>query len=235
MNDPTQSPLISELPAAPKGRRPRREQCLREEVANSLTHGVGLLLAIVGLVLLIMRAGVLKDAIGVVSVAIYGTTLVLLYLASTLYHSVQRPRVKRLLRVFDHTAIYLLIAGTYTPLTLITLRDDWGWALFGVVWTLALIGILYKLFAFGRFERLSLALYLGMGWLSVLAIRPLLATLPLGGLWLFGAGGLAYSLGVIFYVLQRRRYFHTIWHVFVMSGSTLHYLAVLFFVVPVAG
>lgn len=215
-------------------RRKKRPQSLGEELANALTHGLGLLLAIAGLILLLVRMGAQNDLVGLTSVAIYGTTLVTLYLASTLYHSVQTPRVKQLLRVFDHSAIYLLIAGTYTPLTLIALRDSWGWALFGAVWALALVGVVYKLFAFGRFQRLSLALYLGMGWLAIIAISPLMEAVAPGGLALIAAGGLAYTFGVIFYVMQRRRYFHAIWHLFVMGGSILHYLAVFFFMVPAA-
>ena len=212
--------------------RKKRPQSVGEEIANAVTHGLGLLLAIAGLILLVVRMSVQNDLIGLASVAIYGTTLVTLYLASTLYHSVKAPEIKRLMRVFDHTAIYLLIAGTYTPLTLIVLRDSWGWALFAAVWTLAIVGVTYKLFAFGRFQRLSLALYLGMGWLAILAISPLMKALDPAGIALIGAGGLAYTLGVVFYVLQRRRYFHAIWHLFVMGGSILHYLAVLLFMVP---
>jgi hemolysin III len=238
MNLSTELHMSTPTPADPSAKTvaigKKREQSLGEEIANSITHGLGLLLAIAGLVVLLLRAGVQTDLVGVTSVAIYGATLVTLYLASTLYHSVQTPRIKRLLRVFDHTAIYLLIAGTYTPLTLITLRAEWGWPLFSAVWSLALIGILCKLFAFGRFKRLSLALYLGMGWLAVVAISPLMEALAPGGLALIAGGGLAYTLGVVFYVMERRRYFHTIWHVFVMGGSVCHYLAVLLFILPAA-
>ncbi len=220
-----------------QSRRPgakEREQSLGEEIANAITHGIGLILAVVGLVVLVARAAAVGDAVHIVSASVFGATLVTLYLSSTLYHSVQTPRVKRWLRVFDHTAIYLLIAGTYTPLTLLALRGSWGWSLFGVVWGLALVGILYKLLAFGRFEKLSLVLYLAMGWLSVIAIKPIIHAVPPEGLALLAAGGLAYTFGVIFYVLQRRRFFHTVWHLFVMGGSACHFAAVLFFLLPAA-
>lgn len=211
-----------------------REQTLGEEIANAITHGLGLVLAIIGMVVLVYKATTQGDMLHIVSGSIFGATLVILYAASTLYHSVQTPRVKRWLRVFDHTAIYLLIAGTYTPFTLVSLQSsNWGWSLFAVVWGLALVGILYKLLAFGRFKKLSLGLYLGMGWLAVVAVKPLWDTLPPAALALMAAGGLAYTFGVIFYVLQKR-YFHSVWHVFVMGGSTCHYLAVLLFVVPSA-
>jgi hemolysin III len=227
---PTDLPQQSEeLPG-----KKQREQTLGEEIANSITHGLGLVLAIVGLVVLVVKAVTSGELVHILSSSIFGATLVLLYLASTLYHSVQTPRVKHWLRVFDHTAIYLLIAGTYTPFMLVSLRGGWGWSLFAVVWGLALVGILYKLVAFGRFKKLSLALYLGMGWLVVLAIEPLVQTLPTAALALIGAGGFAYTFGVLFYVLQRRRFFHTVWHLFVMGGSACHYAAVLLFVLPSA-
>ncbi|QDG52332.1 hemolysin III family protein [Persicimonas caeni] len=219
-------------PAEATNSKEKRLQTLGEEIANAITHGLGLVLAIIGLVVLVIKAATTGEMLHIVSSSIYGATLVTLYLASTLYHSVQTPRVKRWLRVFDHTAIYLLIAGTYTPFMLVSLRGGWGFTLFGIVWGLALVGILYKLFAFGRFKKLSLALYLGMGWLAILAIEPLWESLPTGGLALMGAGGLAYTLGVIFYVLQQKRFFHTVWHLFVMGGSALHYAAVLLFVLP---
>jgi hemolysin III len=213
-------------------RKQKRPQSLGEEIANAITHGLGLILAIVGLVVLVIKTATSGSTLHIVSCSIYGGTLVLLYTASTLYHSVQTPRIKRWLRIFDHTAIYLLIAGTYTPFLLVTLQGGWGWSLFAVVWGLALIGVLYKLLAFGRFQKLSLGLYLGMGWLAVVALEPLLEVLPPAGVGLMAAGGFAYTFGVIFYVLQKRRFFHTVWHLFVMGGSTCHYLAVLLFVVP---
>lgn len=213
------------------GRDNERRQSLGEEIANAVTHGVGLILALIGLVVLCARAYTRGEPVHMASCSIYGATLVILYGASTLYHSVQTPRVKRWLRIFDHTAIYLLIAGTYTPFTLVALDGGWGWSLFAAIWGLAIIGILYKLLAFGRFRRLSLALYLGMGWLAVIAIGPLWESLPVEAIALIGAGGAAYTLGVIFYALPRR-FFHTVWHLFVLGGSAFHYAAVLKFVVP---
>ena len=209
-----------------------RRQTLGEEIANSVTHGLGLVLAAVGLVVLVVKAAMHGDVWHIVSCSVYGATLVLMYAASTLYHGVQTPKVKRWLRVFDHTAIYLLIAGTYTPFTLVSLRGDWGWSLFGVVWGLAIFGVLYKLLAFGRFKKLSMVLYLGMGWLAVVAVKPMYDLLPTTGFALVAAGGLAYTVGVIFYAQPKRRFFHTVWHLFVMGGSACHYAAVLLFVLP---
>ena len=142
------------------------------------------------------------------------------------------PETKRIMRVVDHASIYLLIAGTYTPFTLVTLEGAWGWSLFGVVWGLAIAGIIFKLFFTGRFDRLSVAIYVAMGWCGLVAIKPMMAALPTLGLWLLVAGGLAYTGGVIFYLLERMRYHHAIWHLFVMAGTTLHYFVVLFFVIP---
>lgn len=226
------SPIVSSESAPKLASGKKRDQTAGEELANVGTHGVALLLSIVGLVVLVTSAIPQTDAAGVTGVAVYGGSLVLLYLASTLYHSARSPTLKATLRVFDHTAIFLLIAGSYTPLTLIALRGLWGWVLFGAIWSLALIGIAGKLFAFGRFKRVSLFLYVGMGWLGVFAIKPLLAAMDPMGLWLIGASGLAYTLGVYFYVKERRRYFHAVWHLFVMAGSALHFFAVLYYVLP---
>ena len=165
------------------------------------------------------------------AVATYGHTLVLLYSFSTLYHSV-RGAAKKVLVKFDHCAIYLLIAGTYTPFTLITLKGPWGWGLFAFTWGLAFIGVAFKVLATGRFEKLSLAIYLGMGWCAIAAIQPLIRNLEPGGLALMLAGGITYSGGVAFYTWERLRYHHAIWHLFVLGGSVLHFFAVLFYVVP---
>jgi hemolysin III len=205
---------------------------LGEEVAHALTHGLGVVLAIASLTVMVARATLYGDAWHIVGAAIFGTTLVLMYTASTLYHSIPLPRAKKVLRIIDHSTIYLLIAGTYTPFTLVTLNGAVGWALFGTVWGLALVGVVFKIFATGRFERLSLAIYLGMGWCILLAIKPLVQTIEPGGLVLLVAGGVAYTGGVVFYVLDNRRYFHAIWHAFVLAGSVLQYFAVLFYVIP---
>jgi hemolysin III len=206
-----------------------------EEVAHALTHGLGIVLAIAGLAVLVARAALYGDTWHMVGASIFGATLVLMYTASTLYHGIpgeHLPNAKRVLRVIDHSSIYLLIAGTYTPFTLVTLNGAWGWSLFGVTWGLALAGVVFKIFATGRFEKLSLAIYLGMGWCAVVAIKPLVATLAPGGLALLVAGGLAYTGGVAFYALDHKRYFHAIWHGFVLAGSVLQYFAVLFYVIP---
>lgn len=204
-----------------------------EEVMNAVTHGIGTLLAVAGLVLLTVLAYLHGDIWHIVSFSIYGTTLVLLYLASTLYHSFTNEKVKRVFKILDHSAIYLLIAGTYTPFTLVPLHGVLGWTVFGVVWGLAVIGIVFKVFFTGRFKLVSTICYLGMGWFIVFAIKPLLATVPaLGMSWLF-VGGLFYSLGSIFYLWKKIPYNHAIWHLFVLAGSVSHFIAVFFYVLPI--
>ncbi|PTU31288.1 PAQR family membrane homeostasis protein TrhA [Stenotrophobium rhamnosiphilum] len=204
-----------------------------EEVAHVVTHGLGAVLSIAGLTILVARAAMYGDVVHVTASAIFGASLVMMYAASALFHGIQYPRAKHILRVIDHSLIYVLIAGTYTPFTLITLsQSPWGWILFGVTWGLALFGIVFKVFATGKFEKLSLAIYLGMGWCVLFAIKPLLASMPTGGLWLLLAGGLTYSGGVAFYVMERLRYHHAIWHVFVLGGSVFHYFAILLYVIP---
>jgi hemolysin III len=204
-------------------------------MANSITHGIGILLAIAGLGVLTAATSVSGNVRHMVSVSIFGGMLVLMYTASTLYHSVRNPRAKAVLQVLDHCAIFLLIAGTYTPFTLVTLYGPWGWSLFGVVWTLALLGIVFELTPLRRYRPLSLGLYLGMGWAVVAAIKPMLAGLPSGGLVLLLSGGLSYTIGISFYLSRKLRYHHAIWHLFVLAGSIFHYFAVLFYVLPVAG
>ncbi len=205
-----------------------------EEVANSISHGLGMVFGIVGLVLLLMQAvshG--ADALSITSLSIYGASMILLYLASTLYHAIPFERAKRALKTFDHCAIYLLIAGTYTPFLLITLRTPLAITLMAVIWAIALIGIVLKIAFVYRFKRLSLATYLTMGWLSLIAIYLLAMTLATGGLVLLAAGGIVYSIGVVFYVNKRIPYNHAIWHLFVLGGTVLHFLAIYFYVKPV--
>lgn len=204
-----------------------------EEFASSLIHGLGVLLSIAGLAVLVMSAARVGDARHVASVAVYGVSLILLYLASTLYHSVPGERVKPLLRLLDHAAIFLLIAGTYTPFALISLHGPWGWSLFAIVWTLALAGIALELRRV-RNRALMAALYVGMGWVGLVAIKPLVANLPAAGLWLLFGGGVAYTLGVPFYLWQRLPYNHALWHAFVLLGSVLQFFAVLCYVLPSA-
>lgn len=203
-----------------------------EEMANRLTHGVGALLGVAGLVLLVVASSLHGDAWHIVSTAIFGTTLVLLYTASTLYHSATGDRARVLLRKFDHAAIFLLIAGTYTPFVLVTLRGAWGWSLFGVVWGLAVAGVALKFWFAGRFRVVSTLIYLAMGWLVMIAIKPLMAALPAGGLGLLVAGGVCYTGGAVFYLWKRLPYHHAIWHVFVLAGSACHWTAVFCYVVP---
>ena len=205
---------------------------MAEEVAHVITHGVGLLLSVAALVVLVVSASLRGDAWHIVSAIIYGTTLVLLYAASTCYHASWSPRAKAFFQTLDHAAIYLLIAGTYTPFTLVNLRGGWGWSLFGVVWGLALFGVLLEAVAARRVRMLSLILYLGLGWLVAIAVKPLLASVAAGGVILLVLGGLAYSGGVVFFVWRRLPYHHAVWHVFVMAGSVFHFFAVLFYVIP---
>ncbi len=207
---------------------------LGEEIASSVIHGLGAVLGIAGLGVLTAFASLYGNAWHIVSCSIFGATLILLYTTSTLYHSIPLPRVKAVLRTLDHSAIFILIAGTYTPFLLVNLRGPWGWSLFALIWGLALIGILQRIVR-GRDSGLfSVALYIGMGWAVVVAAKPLLNSVAPGGLWLLLLGGLAYTLGVVFYVWERLPYNHAIWHVFVLAGSVLHFFAILFYVIPLA-
>lgn len=204
-------------------------------IANTVTHGIGALLAIVGLVLLVVFATIYGNVWHVVSFSIYGSTLVMLYLASTLYHSAQNPRTKQILRIIDHSAIYLLIAGTYTPFMLVTLQGPRGWTFFGIIWGLALIGILYKIFFINRHVVISTLFYLAMSWLIVFSIGDLFNNLSFNGIILLGAGGLSYTLGMIFYAGREKLLMHAIWHLFVLGGSICHFFAILFYVLPLKG
>jgi len=199
----------------------------REEIANVLTHGAGAVASLVGAAVLVTVAALGGDAWKVVGSAVFGTTLVLLYTASTLYHAARSPVAKARLKVLDHCAIYLLIAGSYTPFTLIGLRGGWGWSLFGVIWGLAVAGTVFKLFFTGRFPRLSTAVYVAMGWLAVVAIGPMVQRLPAATLAWMVAGGLIYTAGTVFYHSRRIPYAHAIWHLFVLGGSACHFAAVL--------
>ena len=204
----------------------------KDELANALTHALGLALALAGLAVLVTLASLRGNARQIVSYSIYGVTLVLLYAASTAYHGVRLPRAKQVLRTLDHIAIYLLIAGTYTPFALISLRGAWGWSLLGIIWALAASGVVFKVFFIGRFPRASVVLYLGMGWLALIAVRQLFTHLPSTGLILLFSGGLCYSMGVIFFALDHRRFHHAIWHLFVLAGSICHFFAVLTSTLP---
>ena len=204
---------------------------LGDILANSITHGLGAAFAIAGAVYLVLvsRRG---SAWVVVSCSVFAVTLVLVYICSTLYHSLVRTRARHVFHVLDHSAIYLLIAGTYTPFTLVSLRGPVGWILFSIVWTLAIAGVVFKSFAVGRFAVASAIVYLFQGWVVIFAVRPLIhAISPQGLIWL-GAGGLAYTFGIVFFALDRIPYFHAAWHVFVLAGSVAHYVAILLYVVP---
>ncbi len=207
-------------------------QSAGEEIANVVTHMVGAALGIAGLSVLVVGASRHGDAWRIVSFSIYGLTLVLLYLASAFYHGVRSPRVKHLLRLFDHAAIYLLIAGTYTPFTLVSLRGPLGWTIFGLIWALAIAGVILKVLHFERVHVLSTVLYLLMGWLVLFAIRPVIDAVSMRGLLWLAAGGLAYTIGVVFYVWHRLPYAHTVWHLFVLAGSAFHFFAIFFYVLP---
>lgn len=199
----------------------------REELLNSLTHGTGVVLSLLGLVFLLVRAVRYGNTWHIVSFAIYGISLILLYLASTLYHAASVLEWKQLLKKFDHSAIFLLIAGTYTPFLLTVLRGPWGWSLFGVIWGLTLLGLVLKFWIISRWEGASVVLYLAMGWLAVLAVGELIQQVGTTSLVLLGVGGMCYTVGVIFYLWRKLPYNHAIWHVFVMAGSITHYFSIL--------
>lgn len=202
-----------------------RPQSVGEEIANSVSHGVGLLAALVGLPFLLLGAG-RHGTLALIGAGVFGTTMALLYLTSTVYHALAPTRAKRVFQLLDHGAIYLLIAGTYTPFTLGVLRGPWGWTLLGLIWALALAGIVLKSVVGIRYPRLSTAIYLGMGWMVLAAAEPLVLRVPGWGLFWLAAGGLAYTAGVGFYAASRLRYRHFIWHLFVLAGTGCHFVAV---------
>lgn len=205
----------------------RRAQTPGEEIANSVSHGVGLLAAVAAAPVLILAAVQRGGAPGIIGASIFAATVGLLYLTSVLYHALPENRAKRVFQVLDHGAIFLLIAGTYTPFTLGILRGAWGWSLFGLVWSLALVGVVLKATSGVRYPRLSMGLYLAMGWLIVIAIKPLWLLMPAAGLFWLLAGGIAYTAGVAFYAAERVRYSHFVWHLFVLAGTACHFIAVL--------
>lgn len=207
---------------------------IEDEFANGVTHGIGLMLAMGGLCSLVVLTAYRGDLSHIVGCTVFGVSLVILYGASTLYHVVTQPRLKKTLQIVDHVAIFLLIAGTYTPFTLVNLHGFWSWTLFGLVWSLATLGIVAKLRWGDRWRWLSLVAYLSLGWCCLIAVKPLIESVPRGALLWLLAGGLAYTVGTIFYALDHIRYFHAIWHLFVMAGSVCHFCAVVFYVVPKA-
>jgi len=205
----------------------------REEIINSLTHALGTALSIGGLIVLIVRAVNYGTVWHLVSFSVFGGTLVLLYAASTLYHCLPDGKAKRLFKIIDHAAIYLLIAGTYTPFMLVALRGAWGWSIFGVVWACAIGGIILKGVCIARFQKASVALYVGMGWLCLVAFKEIFVRVPRLSIALLLSGGLSYTLGVVFYAWRRLPCNHAVWHVFVLCGSTLHFFAVLAILQPI--
>lgn len=199
-----------------------------EEWLNSISHGIGFIFAVVGLVYLLLRS---EDAITITASAIYGATLSLMFLASTVYHSVREASLKKLFKLFDHSAIYLLIAGTYTPFLILGLGGKLGWISVAVIWGIAVFGVTFKCFVRHRFPRLSVITYLTMGWLSVLLAYPLYKAIPGQGMWLLVAGGICFSVGVAFYVAKKIKFTHAIWHMFVIAGCTCHYFSIYHFVI----
>jgi hemolysin III len=204
-----------------------RAQSLGEEIANSVSHGVGLLAAVVASAVLIFSAAQRGNPTEIVGVSVFAFTVVVLYTTSTLYHALGRNKAKRVFRVLDHSAIFLLIAGTYTPFTLGILRGVWGWTLLGLVWSIAFVGIVFTSIGGVKWQRLSTILYLVMGWLVIIAIKPLWLNMPSWGLFWLIAGGAAYTAGVGFYAAKQIQYAHFIWHLFVIAGTTCHFVAVM--------
>ncbi|MGB1272167.1 MAG: PAQR family membrane homeostasis protein TrhA [Endozoicomonas sp.] len=209
-----------------------RSYSLAEEIANSITHGLGALLSVAGLTLLVTFATFQADVWRIVSFSIYGASLILLFLSSTLYHSFQHPGTKRIFKLLDHCSIYLLIAGTYTPFLLVSMRGTTGWVLFAVIWTLAVAGVIFKLVLGPQYRKLSLFTYVLMGWLVLFASRELSANVTSGGIAWLVAGGILYTSGVVFYLWKALPFNHAIWHLFVLGGSACHFFAVLLYVLP---
>ncbi len=221
----TDSVPLTDSPSPPGYRR----QTPREEIANSVSHGIGLAAAVAATPILIIDAADRGGPMGAAGAGIFAGSVVLLYLSSVLYHALPQNRAKRVFQLFDHSAIFILIAGTYTPFTLGVLRGAWGWSLLGLVWSLALAGLLLKTYGGMRYRRLSLALYLAMGWLVIIALKPLLQLMPVEGiLWLL-AGGISYTAGVVFFAANQVRYSHFIWHLFVLAGTVCHFIAVVLY------
>jgi hemolysin III len=209
----------------------KREYTLKEEIASATSHGIGVGLGIAALAILTIFSVEQGDVWKIVSSAIFGSTIILMYLASTIYHSIHSPSLKRFFKTLDHASIYLLIAGSYTPFCLVTIRGGWGWTLFGIVWGLALVGVIFKVFFVYRFAIVSVLAYILMGWVVVIAIDPIYHKLPFGGLMWLLAGGLCYTIGTIFYAWKNMKYTHSIWHLFVLAGTICHFFAVLFYVI----
>lgn len=208
-----------------------KKYSLLEEIAHSVSHGIGVILGIVGLVVMLWLSFEYGDIWHVVSVSIYGFSVILLYSTSTLYHAITNARAKRFFQLMDHAAIFVLIAGTYTPFLLVNLRGPWGWTLFVIIWSIAIGGVMLETMKKERIKWLSLTLYLGLGWMALVAMKPMLELVNTTGLLLLLAGGLLYSFGVIFYVRKQMVFHHAIWHVFVLAASVAHFFAVIYGVI----
>lgn len=211
----------------------RRWVLYLHEIFNSITHGIGVLLSIAALVLLIVFAAINKgDAWQFVSFSIYGASLITLYMASTLYHAIQKKKTKKFFNIFDHASIFILIAGTYTPFCLVPLRGPWGWTLFGIIWGLAIAGVIFKLFFYtDKLRAISAIIYVGMGWIIIIALKPLIQNVPAGSLYWLLAGALSYCVGVLFYLRRQNRFNHVIWHFFVLGGSISHFFAIFLYLI----
>lgn len=202
----------------------------KEERFNVWSHFIGFLLSIVALVVLVVKSSLVGNVWHIVSYSIYGSSMILLYLASTLYHNAKSPKIRARLNVFDHAAIYVLIAGTYTPYTLVTLNGTMGWVLFGLIWGVAILGIVFKLFFFGKYDKLSTIMYVLMGWMALIGIKPLLENLSTQGLIWLGLGGIFYTVGAFIYSREKVSYNHAIFHIFVLLGSISHFVSIFFYV-----
>ena len=214
-----------------KIKKREKRYTLGEEIFNSVTHGVGALLSVAGTVVLIVLAAKYNDAWAVVSSAIFGASLIILYTMSTLYHAITNDRAKAFFRIMDHNTIFFLIAGTYTPITLVPIRGVLGWVLFGVVWGAAILGIVLNSIDLEKFRKPSVVCYIIMGWVIVIAVKPMLENVDQLSLWFLLIGGIFYTVGVIFYAVKKVRYFHSVWHLFTIAGSVFHYFSVLFMII----
>lgn len=210
----------------------RRINFRNEEVWNTLTHGVGALLSISALVLMIVFSALYGETKHVICSIVFGASLIILYTASTIYHAVTGPKWKQICQKIDHLSIYLLIAGTYTPFALLGIKGTWGWTIFGIIWGLVIVGFIFKFSPLRKSEKLSLILYGLMGWLVIIAVKPMIENLSAGALWFLVAGGLFYTIGIYFYASKKIPYNHAIWHLFVLGGSVMHFFGIFFYILP---
>lgn len=210
--------------------KPKKRYSLGEEIFNSVSHGAGALLSVAGTVILIVFSAIYSDAWAVVASAIYGASLIILYTMSTLYHAITNRKAKKFFRIMDHNTIFFLIAGTYTPITLIPLRGVLGWVLFGIVWGAAAVGIVFNSINLEKFRKPSVICYIMMGWVIVFAVKPMLEEVNVLSLWFLLIGGLFYTFGIIFYAVKKVKYFHSVWHLFTVAGSVFQFFSVLFMI-----